>query len=278
MLKIILEFIYTTDIEISGENVCDILAAASSVELIALEEKCANFLGNSLSIANCVEIFLNAYKYHLDHLWAKAMKFICVHFEEVPIEDIQHIDGNNFQEVLKHDEIAAAETIVFDRLVQWMDHNKIGVSKLATDMLKLIRLAHIPIAVSRFILYQNWKFLIRIFNLQILTESIEHVYETNDCAKMVMNEYRKRLLNNKAIVLHRYAPKEIYCSFLNSSSNGIVIKKYDFAKNNWNEYKKVPFGATRYCFGSIVLNGELFVMGGYNQSSIYLNIVSVLNY
>lgn len=96
-----------------------------------------------------------------------------------------------------------------------------------------------------------------------------------------MNEYRMRLLNNKAIVLHRYAPQEIYCSFSNSSHNGILIKKYDSAENEWNQYKSISFGATsqfnttRYSFGSIVMNGELFVMGGWNGSTTYFNYVSV---
>lgn len=94
---------------------------------------------------------------------------------------------------------------------------------------------------------------------------------------MVMNEYRTRLLNinNKAIVSHRYAPEDIFCSFNNCSRNGIHIKKYDFTENNWNKFKNVSFGAIRYYFGSIVMNGELFVMGGSNGSSSYFNIVSV---
>lgn len=113
--------------------------------------------------------------------------------------------------------------------------------------------------------------------MKVLTESIELYYEKYDCGKMVMNEYRKRLLNHKAIVLHRYAHEEIYCSFFNSSMNCIDIKKYDFAENNWNEYKNVPWGA-RYNFGSIVLNGKLFVMGGCGSNNgSYLNIVSSIN-
>lgn len=107
----------------------------------------SNELGMELTVGNCVEIFLNADKYQLNNLRVKALHFICDRFETVPIGDIQQINEKNFQEILKNDQIPAAETIIFDRLVQWMDRNRTGAVTVASDMLKLIRLDHIPIEV-----------------------------------------------------------------------------------------------------------------------------------
>lgn len=143
-LKTILEFIYTADIKISAENVFYILAAASSMELIALGKECSQFCADNLSIENCVEFFLNADKYHLPDLRLKALEFICDHFEDVPVDDFEQIDENNFKELLKHDQITAAETIIFDRLIEWMERRK---TELVGDLLNVIRLKHIPIAV-----------------------------------------------------------------------------------------------------------------------------------
>lgn len=87
---------------------------------------------------------MNADKYHLPDLRLKALEFICDHFEDVPVDDFEQIDENNFKELLKHDQITAAETIIFDRLVEWMERRK---TELVGDLLNLIRLKHIPIAV-----------------------------------------------------------------------------------------------------------------------------------
>lgn len=143
-LKIILEFIYTADIKISAENVFDILAAASSMELIALAKECGQFCADNLTIENCVDFFLNTDKYYLSDLRLKVLEFICDHFEDVPVDDFQQIDENNFEELLKHDQITAAETIIFLRLVEWMDLRK---TESVGDLLNLIRLKHIPTAV-----------------------------------------------------------------------------------------------------------------------------------
>lgn len=148
MLKTILDFIYSGQIDINEENVGDIVAAASSMELIALEERCGKFWAVDLKVENCVEIYLNADKYRLSDLHTKALKFVCNHFEAVPIDDIQQLDEKNLLDVLKYDEITAPETIIFNRLSQWMNQNKVEADEFASNMLDAIRLNHIPYPVS----------------------------------------------------------------------------------------------------------------------------------
>lgn len=148
MLEAILNFIYTGSIEIDAENIDDVVACASSMELIALEERCGEFWATELSIENCVDIFLKADKYNLKDLWSKALNFICVNFEAVSIDVIQQIDEKNFMTVLKHDRISADETVVFDRLVQWCRQNKADAVEIDPQLLEVIRLEHIPNEVS----------------------------------------------------------------------------------------------------------------------------------
>lgn len=148
MLKTILDFVYTGIVEINGNNVDSVVAAASKMELIALEERCGEFWGANLALANCVEVFLNADKYQFENLRVEALKFVCNHFEDISNDDFRQFDANNFHEVLGNDQIAAAETIVFDRLAQWLSQNGTGAKKRETELLQLIRLEHIPFAVG----------------------------------------------------------------------------------------------------------------------------------
>lgn len=144
MLKTILDFIYSGQIGINGANVADIVAAASSMELIALEERCGEFWKTNMSVENCVEVFLNADKYRLTKLRSEALKFICDHFEDATTEDIEQMNEENIRELLEQDVISAPETIVFDRLAQWLVENNIKGGDIVSEMLKLIRLSHIP--------------------------------------------------------------------------------------------------------------------------------------
>lgn len=147
-LKSILDFIYFGRIEITEGNVGNLIAAASSMELLVLGKRCGECWKTILSIENCVEVLLSADKYRLEDLWSNAVEFICEHFETVSIDDVMRIDKKNLQEVLKRDEIKAAETVVFDRLVQWMNKNVPKGEKVGSNLLKSIRLGHIPTAVS----------------------------------------------------------------------------------------------------------------------------------
>lgn len=146
-LKIILDFIYTGHIEITGDNVDAVIAAASSMELIAIEEICGKFWVANLSNENCVDIYLSADKYNLMDLRSKALNFISKNFEAVPI--IRQIDDQNFEKIIKHDKITAAETIVLDRLVEWINRNESKSVKVVADLLKSIRLECIPNKVRR---------------------------------------------------------------------------------------------------------------------------------
>lgn len=147
-LKAVLDFIYSGCIEITLANISEIVAAASSMELIALGKKCGEIWAADLSVESCVDKFLTADKFRLTDLRSKALKFICEHFEDVPVEDIQQIDEKNLQDVLSNDEILAPETIVVDRLIQWITKNETEGKKIDSNLLKLVRLKHIPSTVS----------------------------------------------------------------------------------------------------------------------------------
>lgn len=118
------------------------------MELITLGKKCGEIWAAELSVESCVGKFLTADKFRLSDLRSKALKFICDHFEVVLVEDIQQIDEKNLQYVLSNDEIRASETIVLDRLVQWITKNEVEGEMLDSNLSKLVRLKHITSTVS----------------------------------------------------------------------------------------------------------------------------------
>lgn len=95
-----------------------IIAVASNLELTELEQRCHDFWEANLSGDNLVTNLLNAEKYDLRDLRQKAMKRICVEFVDLPIDELQKIDGESLCEVLSYDGLKANGTVIFDRLTQ----------------------------------------------------------------------------------------------------------------------------------------------------------------
>lgn len=90
-----------------------------------------------------------------------------------------------------------------------------------------------------------------------------------------MNEFHKRLLRDpEAICLQRYVPKDVFRATSNTSKDVINIQKYDFIENKWNEFRSISLDATHERFGSILLNGQFYVIGGHGPNDTTIKNVS----
>lgn len=147
-LKIIIDFCYTGRIALTEANVNEVLAAATSMELPKLEQKCREFWDINLSNGHLVSTLLHAEKYKLKDLRKKSIKAVCGNFENIPIEELQKIDGNILCEILSSDVVAANETFIFDRLMLWLGEHEIDKAEFASKLLTSIRLEHIPAEVD----------------------------------------------------------------------------------------------------------------------------------
>lgn len=147
-LKHVIDFVYTGSVRITDENVWEIIAAASSMELVVLESKCGTFWKKSLSVANCVDILLAKKKYNLEELAPNVQRFICRNWSDVRNDELAKIDAENFQELLQRDDFYVDEIDVFVSVVQWLSHNKSTKQDTATTLLKLVQLTCIESPVS----------------------------------------------------------------------------------------------------------------------------------
>lgn len=147
-LKMIIDFCYIGRTALTETNVYDVLAAAKSMELPKLEQKCREFCGINMSDCNLVTTLLNADKYDLKELRQKSIRAICDDFENIPINELQKLDGNIFCEILNNDAVAASETIIFNRLKKWLSNHEHLRLKFAGKLLNAIRLEHIPLKVN----------------------------------------------------------------------------------------------------------------------------------
>lgn len=147
-LKKIIRYIYIGQVDITGDNVESLLAAASSMELISLEEKCEQFLEERLDDENCLQNLIFADRYNLLKLKAIAFKSVCENFEKISTDDMLHLGAEIFVELIKSDGIRASETQIFNRVVKWVQKDEVVRAVFAPDLLKSIRLDCLPEQVS----------------------------------------------------------------------------------------------------------------------------------
>lgn len=143
-LEAVIGFCYTGRIDITIDNVGDIMAAASSKELIHLEKMCSQFWSEHLAINNCLRVLIAAEKYHLTDLWQTTLRYVCEKLADIPVVDLVKIDEKIMKAILEYDQTSAAEMLIFDRLVKWVEHDEPNRSIHFATLAGLIRLEHLP--------------------------------------------------------------------------------------------------------------------------------------
>lgn len=147
-LKLIIDYCYTGYITLTEDNnLYEISAVAPSMDLGTFKRKCCGSRVNQVSASDLITTISIADKFGLTDLRQKTLKKICTEFENIPIAGLQQLDEHIFREILGSDGVAANETVIFDRLMQWVDGNEADRAKYASDLLKNIRLEHIPTEV-----------------------------------------------------------------------------------------------------------------------------------
>lgn len=141
-LKLIIDFCYTGELRITDDNIMQVIAAASAMELVLIEEKCQQFWNDILEISNCVEMFSLADRYSFVLLRKRALDMICEYFEKVPIADLQALTFPCFSELIKCDQIHAVwqEEFIFQRMALWVDYDEVNRAIHAPELFQSIRL------------------------------------------------------------------------------------------------------------------------------------------
>lgn len=147
-LKAIVDYCYTSRIELRVDNADDILDAAARMEFSAIEQMVEKFWLSQLSAENCMETLAIADQYSLTHLWQEALKCWAMNFDQIPMANMLNIDPENLQKFLAYDEIAVREEQIFNYIAKWIEQSGKKCTKSIPAILKLIRLKHITSAVN----------------------------------------------------------------------------------------------------------------------------------
>ncbi|XP_078342924.1 uncharacterized protein LOC144628655 [Oculina patagonica] len=141
----LIEYIYTGEVTLEGENVVGLLNAASSYEIPALGVACCDWLSLQLDSHNAVGILWLARKANSKYTKAleeEAKTFTITNFANVCEEaEFDELEYEDLKEIIQHDDLCVnCEEDVFYAVAKWVEADEDGRSPYMEDLLQCVRL------------------------------------------------------------------------------------------------------------------------------------------
>lgn len=261
-IELLLNYAYTSKLELNLANIQDVLSAASHVQMDAVVDACTNYLQTQLDIENCIDLATISETYSLQKLRQKCYRFICAHLHEFSItNEINRLAWHQLEHILSCDfPVDCAEEAVLRIVLQWIESQSADI-KIAHRLLHHVRLSEIPTPELELTLTDA--FFSR--DSQIFMSTISLAASQKRLRRMIKNNATFPTTNNNALTNSRgmeLALINVGGFRLAGITNEITYYLPSIKK--WQHLTSIPH--VEQCnYGTAVLGNELYVVGGcYN--------------
>ncbi|KAL9986349.1 hypothetical protein ACROYT_G000487 [Oculina patagonica] len=153
--KIVMDSIYTGDLQVNEENVFEVLAAADHLQVTSVVQQCCDFLKKEfvqhrLDLHNYCLLCTVADRHGLRDLQEAAEHEIASKYKDVceSGEFLTNVGADQLFSLLSRDNLSApSETFVFKSVMQWIKHKKEERMAVAAKVLGTVRLGLVDIRV-----------------------------------------------------------------------------------------------------------------------------------
>jgi kelch-like protein 2/3 len=259
-LQLLINFMYTSEIHVTEENVQTLLPAANILQLCDVRDACCEFLRSQLHPSNCLGIHTFADLHACTDLVEYTQTYIEQHFSEVVTHDeFLNLSVEQVNRLIADDRLAvSSEEQVYEAVVSWTKHDTTGSRHdLISRLMEHVRL---PLLSQDFLVQRvEEEPLVKNNNVckDYLIEALKyHLLRPEQ--KLLYITPRTKLrspagLPKMMLVVGGQAPKAIRS-----------VELYDFKLDKWSHAADMP---TRRCrSGVAVLNGLVYTVGGFNGS------------
>ena len=142
ILEIILEYLYTSEIELRASNVTSFLHASFYLEIDAVKSNCEAHLLQQLNVDNCIELMTMGKRYACTELLKKAKQTIGDCFIQVrSSEAFLKLAADHLREIIEDDDLdIQREEQVYEAVAAWVTFDQTQRSEDFPDLLRCIRL------------------------------------------------------------------------------------------------------------------------------------------
>lgn len=286
--KELLNYAYTSKIRINGDNVQQLLYAASILQMDAVCGACQKFLTQYLTTSNCLSIRHFAEQHNCVSLMSSVDEFTMEHFPELRLlHEFLQIPSNHLIDLLKSSDLMVNNEIeVFETVMQWVEENVVERKKLLPELLNLVRLPELPAA-----------FLLDVVKChKLITDSSKCCEIVADAVAEVLRSRISEVVLTKSVCFTTERGDEplqsdLFAPRLHCSSNwahcrprksaaGVVfcvggrgtsgdpfrsVEAYNWRKDKW--FAVSDMNTRRRHVGVVSASGKLYAIGGHDGSN-----------
>ncbi|XP_015199982.1 kelch-like protein 2 isoform X1 [Lepisosteus oculatus] len=258
-LGMLIDYVYTAEIQVTEDNVQVLLPAAGLLQLQDVKKACCEFLSSQLHPTNCLGIRAFADMHACTELLNQANTFAEQHFSEVvQSEEFVNLGIEQVCSLIASDKLTIpSEEKVFEAVISWVNHDKDVRQEHMAHLMEHVRL---PL-LSREYLVQRVEEESLVKNSSAckdyLIEAMKYHLLPADQRSM-MKTIRTRMrtpvsLPKVMVVVGGQAPKAIRS-----------VECYDFKEERWCQVAELP---SRRCRAGVVyMGGLIYAVGGFNGS------------
>lgn len=142
VMKLLLDYCYTSVISITEDNIQDILPAASILQLTWVKEACCSFMKDQLDSSNCLGITAFADTHCCLDLQAEADRYTREHFlQVVETRDFLDLLPEDLAKLIAHEDLnVRSEEEVFEAVMKWVKHDTPNRKQHLVQVLQHVRM------------------------------------------------------------------------------------------------------------------------------------------
>ncbi|XP_059184010.1 kelch-like protein 41b [Centropristis striata] len=145
ILDMIIQYLYSAEIDLTDDNVQDIIAVANRFQIPSVFTVCVNYLQKKLSVGNAMAIFRMGLVLSCPRLAVAARNFIADRFELLcKDEEFLKLAPHEMFAIIGGDAVnVEKEEVVFEAVMAWVRHDKERV-KVLKDAFNCVRFRLLP--------------------------------------------------------------------------------------------------------------------------------------
>ena len=153
-LKIVLDSIYSGDLQVNDENIFEVLVAADHLQVTSVVRQCCDYLQTQFvdqlrfDVQTFCRVSAIADRHGLKDLQEATQTKMAYIYKEIceSEEFLSHVDADQYTRLLNRDDLSApSETFVFKSVMQWIKHKKEERMTAAAKVIGTVRLGLVDI-------------------------------------------------------------------------------------------------------------------------------------
>jgi kelch-like protein 10 len=259
-MSLVLEYVYVSSVDISQENVWQLLVSADHLCLQELVELCCDFLRNTLAVDNCIGVMRLATAYSFPSLERDARWFVMRNFVEVSeqSDELLQLSAEELRDIIAADDLnVRKEEVVFGCIIRWLNYD---IHNRRANMLELFKKLRLGLCDKYFVQEDI------IYHPNVIEN--RECYDIVTAANMLLGGTRFITLEmlQKSIpdFCRPRIPHDVIFSLGGWTKDGFTndVETYDMRTCRWIKAENVDLNGPRAFHGSAVIGFNIYLLGG----------------